>query len=116
MSKANSSYTTPKDIVLSLMTFVKNETKLTTDKATGNEVAKVFLHYRCAKGGCPKPIVTFADKTGFYMMNSAFAPLWGLQRQCFSFRNYPLLRLQQGANPATLVTVINLDAQINLDS
>ncbi len=33
------------------------------------------------------------------MMNSAFAPLWGLQRQCFRFRNYPLLRLQQGANP-----------------
>ncbi len=34
------------------------------------------------------------------MMNSAFAPLWGLQRQCFSFRNYPLPRLQQDANPA----------------
>ncbi len=42
------------------------------------------------------------------MMNSAFAPLWGLQTQCFSFRNYPLLRLQQGANPATLSTAINL--------
>ncbi len=37
----------------------------------------------------------------FLMMNSAFAPSWGLQRQCFSFRNYPLLRLQQGANPAS---------------
>ncbi len=42
------------------------------------------------------------------MMNSAFATLWGLQRQCFSFRNYPLLRLQQGANPASLSTAINL--------
>ncbi len=35
------------------------------------------------------------------MMKSAFAPLWGLQRQCFSCCNYPLLRLQQGANPAS---------------
>ncbi len=36
------------------------------------------------------------------MMNFAFAPLWGLQRECFSFRNYPLLRLQQGDNPAAV--------------
>ncbi len=65
MSKANSSYRTPKDIVLSLMPFVKKETKLTSNKATGNEVSKDFLHYRCPKPACPKPVVTFAEKTGF---------------------------------------------------
>ncbi len=72
MSKPNSSHPTPKEIVHSLMSFVKTENKLMTNNATGNEVSKVFLNYRCPKPGCPKPIVIFVDKSGF---NNPFSHL-----------------------------------------
>ncbi len=65
MFKANSSPPAHKEIVLSVMSFVKKKTKLTNDEETGNEVSKLYLHYRCPKPRCSKPIIILADKSGF---------------------------------------------------
>ncbi len=76
-AEGNSSYPTPKDIVLSVMTFVKKESKLTTDKATGNEVSKVFLHYRSLNLDVPNPSLHSAIKldsmTHFQTFNHVMA-------------------------------------------
>ncbi len=65
MRKANSSYQ-PLKILFFAHHLCQKGNKTHDRQGNRNEVSKVFLHYRCPKPGCSKPIVTFGDKTGFH--------------------------------------------------
>lgn len=64
MSTTKRNQATPKDVLLTLMTFVGKEKRSVLENSSGQLAERDYVAYRCPKPGCPIAVISFLAKTG----------------------------------------------------